>query len=223
MNTRHKIGFIFFGLMILALSLVVVNHLIVYAGTPYEISIIRSHLALSSDTHNIEAKVGYIDSTIQKLAPYQGNSEWWFPREATNIDETKALLKTVSNDVKEQLGVKERENYFILPHNELMTYLNTEIDDAGDRLSHYQHGAYWNPANNIGWYILVPMGLISFPLMIIFWAGGEDRGYQKRCDKKEDEKRLKKEAEEKKEEDDKATLEREAIRKDSRGSLPKNF
>ena len=71
---------------IASIGLMVVNHLVVFAGEPYEISKIKSHLVLALDTHNVKAKVQYIDATIEKLEPYHGNSKYWYPVENTNID-----------------------------------------------------------------------------------------------------------------------------------------
>lgn len=184
MYPRHKVSLVFLFIAIGLTTLLVVNHFIVYAGQPYDVQVQKSYLALALDTHNIEAKINYIDKTIDRLDKYSGNSQWWYPTERSNIDETKSLLQTVSDDVRQQLDVKERENYFILPHNELMDYLNKEIKDAGSRLNSYQHGLYWNPANNLQIYLLFAGIGISIMMMIVFTILGENYEYQIRIDRK---------------------------------------
>lgn len=180
MNPANKIAISFAIVAMICVSLMIVNHLAVYSGEPYEITVIKTYLALALDTHNINAKVNYIDNTIDKLAGFEGNSEWWFPTTKSDITETKFLLATVSADVKEQLGVKERDNYFMLPHNELVVYLNTEISDGSSRLSSYQHGLYWNPANNPLLYVLFTLAVSSIPIFLISATIGDDRDYNNR-------------------------------------------
>ena len=153
-----------FGIVIFivfALSLIP-NHLIAYEDTAYPINVIRSELQLSLETHGIDERVKYLDRTIDSLEAYSGNSEWWFPKQNTNIDLTKELIADISRDVHNQLGVKEKENYFFIPHNELIKYLDSETDNIDDRLYDYGHSLYWNPANNLYWYIGAPLVLIGF-------------------------------------------------------------
>lgn len=165
-STKREIQIVvFFGLFIgLALSLIP-NHFLVYEVTAYPIDIIRSELKLSLETHGIEERVKYIDRTLDLLAPYHGNSEWWFPTERTNIDLTKELIGDISKDVHNQLGVKEREHYFFIPHNELISYLNSETSNINSRLISYGHSDYWNINNNLYWYIAGPL---SFAMLMAF-------------------------------------------------------
>ncbi len=125
---------VFFCIMIGLMISLIPNHLLVYEVTAYPIDIIRSELKLSLETHGIQERVKYLDRTLDLLAPYHGNSEWWFPTERTNIDLTKELIADISKDVHNQLGVKERENYFFIPHNELIKYLNSETQNINSRL-----------------------------------------------------------------------------------------
>ncbi len=146
---------------------VIVNHFTVYENTAYPINIIRSELQLALETHGIEERVKYLDRTGESLEAYSGNSEWWFPKQKTNINLTKELIADISRDVHNQLGVKERENYFFIPHNELVKYLNSETKNIDSRISAYGHSLYWNPDNNLTWYIVAPLGFIGFVTMVI--------------------------------------------------------
>ena len=157
------------GLFVLVFCVagVLVNHLIVYENTSYPINIIRSELQLALETHGIEERVKYLDRTNDSLEAYSGNSEWWFPKQKTNINLTKELIADISRDVHNQLGVKENENYFFIPHNELIKYLDSEIDNIDSRIGAYGHSMYWNPDNNLIWYIMAPLGLIGFVTFLI--------------------------------------------------------
>ncbi len=120
---------------------------------------------MSLETHGIEERVKYIDRTLEALASYHGNSEWWFPTEKTNIDLTKELIADISKDVHNQLGVKERDHYFFIPHNELIKYLDNETSNINSRLNAYAHSAYWNINNNLYHYIAAPL---AFGLLMAF-------------------------------------------------------
>ena len=165
-----------FFILIFCVAGVLVNHLIVYENTSYPINIIRSELALALETHGIEERVKYLDRTNDSLESYSGNSEWWFPKQKTNINLTKELIVDISRDVHNQLGVKESENYFFIPHNELIKYLDSEIVNIDDRLRSYGSSLYWNPDNNLTWYIVSPLGFVGFVTFVtgLCMYGGRD-------------------------------------------------
>ena len=165
---NDKVTVFGFIMMIVFFVSLIPNHLIAYEDTAYPINVIRSELQLSLETHGIDERVKYLDRTIDSLEAYSGNSEWWFPKQNTNIDLTKELIADISRDVHNQLGVKERENYFFIPHNELIKYLNSETSNIDDRLYDYGHSLYWNPSNNLYWYIGAPMILIG---LLVFTVG----------------------------------------------------
>jgi hypothetical protein len=168
MDTAKTILVVSFVLLIISVPLYFINEYIVYAQHDYKIDIIRSHLSLALDTHNVDAKVSYIDDTVKSLEVWHGNGNWWFPTEETDIDRTRELLLSVSQDVREQEDVKDREGYFILPHNELITYLNSEIEKGDDRLHSYGKAIHFNPHNNIGYWVLLPTAFISFWTFLVF-------------------------------------------------------
>lgn len=161
-----QIGVFFFVMIGLLISLIP-NHLLVYEVTAYPVDIIRSELKLSLETHGIQERVKYIDRTLELLGPYHGNSEWWFPTERTNIDLTKELIADISKDVHNQLGVKEREHYFFIPHNELIKYLDSETKNINSRLISYAHSDYWNPSNNLYHYIAGPLVFVMLIAFVI--------------------------------------------------------
>jgi len=167
MNNTSKVVLISFLIFVSFVILGFINGFYVYDAQVYEIAKIRSHLALALDTHSIDAKVKYIDDTVASLEDWHGNSEWWFPKDDTNIDQTRELLRTVSEDVGEQDDIKDREGYFVLPHNELVIYLNSEIEKGDKRLGDYTYAARYNPNNNLFHFIWLPTLLISFGLFII--------------------------------------------------------
>jgi len=167
MEKLAKAALTFLIVVIVCLPAYWVNNIIVYEEQDYEISVIRSHLQLALDTHNIDAKVSYIDDTVKSLDAYSGNGNWWFPKDNTDIDETRELLRTVSQDVGEQGDVKERDGYFVLPHNELITYLNSEIDRGDHRLRDYGAAIHFSPYNNIGHWVIIPLALLSIISMFI--------------------------------------------------------
>ena len=139
-----------------------------YSSVPYEIDVIESHLSSALQTHNISDKVRYILETVEMLEPYTGNPAWPFPDQNSNIDLTKEILLSVADDVNQQLLVKERDQYFILPHNELIQYLNSEIENGEKRLNAYADGWWSNPTNSLAqWWIFVPIIMIG---LIVSWC-----------------------------------------------------
>ena len=167
MDTISKVvltSIVIFGLFV---GLGFLNGFYVYEAYGYEIDKIREHLKLALDTHNVNAKVKYIDDTVASLESWHGNSEWWFPKDGTDIDQTRELLRTVSDDVGEQDDVKDRDGYFVLPHNELVIYLNSEIEKGDDRLLDYKKSALYNIYNNPFHYVWGAVLLTSFILFII--------------------------------------------------------
>ena len=208
MNGREQISLVLIIACVITLGSLVGSHLYVYSGEPYEVTVIRSHLLLALDTHNVEDKVQYIDDTVKSLEKFNGNGNWWFPTESTDIDRTRELLQSVSQDIYEQRDVKTREGYFILPHNELIIYLNSEITESNKRLINYQNAIYWNP-NNDGLliWILIPLFPTLGLLSLMFGLASDDYSYRDRWDEKQLEKKQKKEAQ----------------KKTKLGTLPKGF
>ncbi len=152
-----------------------------YNSVPYEIDVIESHLKSALQTHNVNDKVRYIEETVLMLGPYYGNPAWPYPDQDSNIDLTKEILLSVARDVKQQTDVKDREGYFILPHNELVKYLNGEISDTGYRLSAYSTGWWSNPANSLAQvWIFVPIIIIGLIVSFSYGASSSDwrpKGY----------------------------------------------
>ncbi len=111
-----------------------------------------------------------IETHDEYLSEYTGNSEWWYPTEKTNIDKTKGLLQNIAQDVLDQNDVKNQSGttYLNLPHNELMDYLDNQILEVNYKLQQYAHAAYWNPDNNLWWYIFAPLTILFFILTPIF-------------------------------------------------------
>lgn len=174
MSTTDKVALFFFLVLIVSIPLYTINHLVVYEQQNYKIDVIRSHLKLALDTHNIDAKVTYIDDTVKSLEGWSGNGNWWFPNETTDIDKTRELLHSISQDVREQEDVKDKEGYFVLPHNELIIYLNSEIDEGNKRLYHYGEAIQYNPNNNILHWVLIPLGVFSGLVCVIYVATRDD-------------------------------------------------
>lgn len=168
MDTSKIILVVSFVLLVISAPSYFINEYVVYSQQDYKIDVIRSHLKLALDTHNIDAKVSYIDDTVKSLEVWHGNGNWWFPTEDTNIDRIRELLHSVSQDVREQEDVKEREGYFVLPHNELITYLNSEIEKGDYRLHSYGNAIHYSPHNNIGHWVLFPIAFITFWVFIVF-------------------------------------------------------
>lgn len=222
MNPRTRIGLSMFIVLGVLIGIGMINHHIVYSGEPYQMSIVKSNLVLALDTHNIEAKVGYIDSTVEMLEAYHGNSAWWYPTHTSDIDQTRNLLITVSSDVKEQLDVKERDHYFILPHNELVSYMNSEITKSTLRLDDYASGAYWHPENNIISYIVYIAFIPMIITGVIFLCAGDSYSYRRDWEERENKKKRDKENEKRKIEADRKQQEILANRKQG-ATLPKGY
>lgn len=144
-----------------------INGFYVYEEHGYGMEKIRSHLSLALDTHSIEKKVQYIDETVESLESWHGNSEWWFPKDDTDIDQTRELLRSISLDVLEQEGIKDREDYLNLQHQPLIDHLNSEIEKADKRLGDYKSAAMYNPNNNLFHYFWFPILLITGIIAII--------------------------------------------------------
>jgi len=170
MNKAEKAAYMFLIVIVACAPAYLVNDIIVYEQQDYKIDVIRSHLKLALDTHNIDAKVAYIDDTVKSLEAYSGNGNWWFPKDDTNIDLTRELLRTVSQDVRDQDDVKDRYGYFVLPHNELIIYLNSEIENGDHRLLDYKKAIHFNPYNNIGHWLILPTAFISVVFLFICLA-----------------------------------------------------
>ena len=165
MNTHDKVIHISFLMVVIFVSLGFVNHYVVYSGDSYEISQIRHHLILALNTNNIDAKAQYVDDTVLSLNDWHGNGEWWFPKDNTDIDQIRELLRSIALDIREQDGVKDREGYYVLPHNELMKNLDSEIQIANEMLQNYTLAIYYNPSNNLIHWIITPIWIIT---LIIF-------------------------------------------------------
>ena len=167
MDTTSKVVLISFVILISMVTSGFINGFYVYEAYGYPIDQIIAHLNLALDTHNVDAKVKYIDDTVLSLEDWHGNGEWWFPKDGTDIDQTRELLRTVSEDMYQQIGVKERDGYMILPHNELIVYLNSEIDKSVERLDDYEWALKFNPHNNLFHYIWGPILITSFIIFAI--------------------------------------------------------
>lgn len=193
MYPREKLATCLFISALMLAVLIIPAHFATFNGEPYEIKVIRSHLMLALDTHNIDAKVKYIDDTVESLKAHSGNGNWWFPNHLTDVDQTRMLLSTISSDVYQQKDVKDREHYFMIPHNELVEYLNSEIIKAEYRLEEYQSAVYWNPNHSILLWVIflaIPIVTAFATIMII---SGTSRRYQNEYDEKQAEKMREKE------------------------------
>lgn len=166
MNTHDKVILISFLMVVTLVSFGIVNHYAVYSGAPYEISQIRHHLILALNTNNVDAKAQYVDDTVSSLEDWHGNGEWWFPKDDTDIDQIRELLRSISVDIREQVDVKDREGYYVLPHNELMVNLDSEIEIANGMLVDYGMAIHWNPNNNPTHWIVTPIWIIALIIFI---------------------------------------------------------
>ena len=180
MNGRNQIGLFFMVLSCVLGGVFISNHLYIYSQVPYEIEIIQSHLKLATTTQNIDDKVGYIEDTVKSLSVYHGNGNWWFPTERTDIDQTRGVLASVARDIQAQDDVKDRDGYFVLPHNELVIYLDSQIEKTDKRLDRYASAIYWNPENNIGIWILPFTILGSVLAMSVLFLVGNERRYKEK-------------------------------------------
>lgn len=174
-NPYTRKGYAWFIITIAAGLLFAGLALQTYSEVPYEIDVIETHLDSALQTHNISDKVRYILETVERLEPYTGNPAWPFPDQDTNIDLTKEILLSVADDVNQQLFVKERDQYFILPHNELVEYLNSEIKNGEKRLDAYADGWWSNPANSLAqWWIFVPIIVTGLFFSLVYGVSASD-------------------------------------------------
>lgn len=166
MDNTSKVLLVTFLMVVTLLPLGQINNLVVYENNDYKIDQINAHLDLALVTSDVDAKVQYIDDTIVSLKDWHGNGEWWFPMDNTDIDITRELLVTLSNDVRDQRDVKNSEQYFVLPHNELVIYMDTQIESIDDRLHDYARVIHFNPSNNIGHWTITPLLVLSTIILI---------------------------------------------------------
>lgn len=167
-KTSLKLGLIF----ILALvATVIVTHFVVYAKTSYPINVVNSYLSGALDTNNIQKKSEMVDETLKRLVPYTGNPDWWYPKEQTNMETTKDILSSVSRDLKKQIPVQDREQWMLLPHNDLNEYVNGEVKTSIARISAYSSAYYWNPNNTPMLLLLILLTLSAIGWVVVAMIG----------------------------------------------------
>lgn len=204
----------------LVFVMLIASQLAFHTGLPYEIDQINVHLGHALKTNNISEKLMFMEETLVKLAPYNGNSGWMFPTEVTDIDVTKRILNASIAEIKTELTTQDETRWAFLPHNELNAYLNEQVDKAQERISKYKRAYSSNPENNPAIYISFALLFGGIPLLGIidykFGGDGYDRNQRRFFLKESPETIARRERAEKYEEQRKN-------RPNGYGTLPKGF
>jgi len=151
----------------LVILLVIVTQASFYSGVPYSIDQTVVHLTHAYKTNNISEKMNFMEETLVKLEPYKGNSGWMFPTEITDMEVTKRILRASIDEIKTELVTQDQSRWAFLPHNELNSYLNEQINDAESRIYQYARAYSTNPSNNPALYTLLIIGVGVIPLIAI--------------------------------------------------------
>ena len=160
------------------MGLFILNIVVVHSGTPYEIDQINVHLTHALKTNNIQEKISFMEETLVLLEPYSGNSGFLFPTEVTDIDITKRILISVIDEVKTELNTQQEQRWAFLPHNELNSYINDQINSVYYRLSDFKRADSVNPESNPLLYILVFLMIVSFIMILVLDCHFNYRGYE---------------------------------------------
>lgn len=174
LDRQEKVGRVFrYTLLVILITFVLFIgvHYVVGANSVYQLNIIKSYLHTALETNSIVEKSRIVTSTLDMLEPYNGNSEWLYPDEHTNMDTTKRILATVQADIEKQIPVPEREQWLALPHKEMNDYINGEVDSSVTRLGNYVEAYYWNPTKTPMLYLFMIciLGFIFALVMAVYW------------------------------------------------------
>ena len=123
-------------------------------------------------TTNVSAKLMYLQQTEDALAPYSGNTGFWWPTQYSDIDAIKADIKHTIDDSQALKG-----DVNAMAYQQHVMNLDTTTAQLHNRIHDSAQYMGLNPITNWVGYTLLLLGIFSVPMLMM----ADKISYHKYC------------------------------------------